>query len=539
LGEQGEETMFDKLNSQIELDEKTIIQPKKIYRNLTPPLLYEEVIRRGEALMAENGPLVIYTGKCTGRSPNDKFFVREPSSQNDVWWGKINKPFDADNFERLKNRLVDYFKNRELFVQDCYGGADPAYRFPARIIADTAWESLFAYNMFIHADPIPTRDFHPGFTVMVASDFETEPAIDGTRSDVVVAINLGQKLALIAGTRYAGEIKKTVFTVLNYLFPLQGILPMHCAANIGTSGDTALFFGLSGTGKTTLSADPRRRLIGDDEHGWSDTGIFNFEGGCYAKVIRLNAKDEPQIYAMTQRFGTILENVVIDFETRKIDLADETITENTRASYLLSQLDNFEPTGMGKHPDNVIFLTADAFGVLPPISKLTPEQAMYHFLSGYTAKIAGTEKGVKEPQATFSTCFGGPFMVHNPIVYANLLGEKIRKHQSQCWMVNTGWTGGPYGIGQRMKISYTRAMIDALLAGALKDVPYEPDPVFGFMIPLSCPGVPPEILKTRFTWPDQTSYDQQAQRLAQMFRDNFQQFCDIVPPETLKAGPIL
>jgi phosphoenolpyruvate carboxykinase (ATP) len=531
--------MFDKSNSQIELDAKTVIRPKKIYRNLTPPLLYEEVIRRGEALMAENGPLVIYTGKCTGRSPNDKFIVREPLSQENVWWGSINKPFDADNFERLKNRIVDYFAGRELFIQDCYGGADPEYQFPARIIADTAWESLFAYNMFIHANPAPMQEFLPGFTVIVASDFETEPAIDGTRSDVVVAIHLAQKLALIAGTRYAGEIKKTVFTVLNYLFPLQGILPMHCAANIGSAGDTALFFGLSGTGKTTLSADPKRRLIGDDEHGWSDRGIFNFEGGCYAKVIRLNAKDEPQIYAMTQRFGTILENVVIDFETRKIDLADETITENTRASYLLSQLDNFEPSGMGNHPQNIIFLTADAFGVLPPISRLTPEQAMYHFLSGYTAKIAGTEKGVKTPQATFSTCFGGPFMVHHPTVYANLLGEKMKKYHSQCWMINTGWTGGPYGIGQRMKITYTRAMIDALLAGELKDVSYEPDPVFGFMIPAACPGVPSEVLKPRFTWPDQTAYDQQAQKLAQMFKENFRQFSDAVLPEILAAGPKL
>jgi len=529
--------MFDNLNSRFELVTKTVIQTKKIYRNLTPPSLYEEIIRRGEALTAENGPLVIYTGKCTGRSPNDKFFVREPSSQEHVWWGKVNKPFEPDMFERLKARILEYFSRKELFVQDCYGGADPVYRFPARIITDTAWESLFAYNMFLHADPMPSKDFLPEFTVMVASDFEAEPKIDGTRSDVVVAIHLGQKLALIAGTRYAGEIKKTVFTVLNYLYPLQGILPMHCAANIGSAEDTALFFGLSGTGKTTLSADPKRRLIGDDEHGWSNTGIFNFEGGCYAKVNRLSSKDEPEIFAMTRRFGTILENVVIDFETRKIDLTDETITENTRASYLLSQLDNFEPTGMGQHPDNVIFLTADAFGVLPPIARLTPEQAMYHFLSGYTAKVAGTEKGVKEPQATFSTCFGGPFMVHHPMVYARLLGEKIRKHQAQCWMVNTGWTGGPYGIGQRMKISYTRAMIDALLSGALKDVPYEPDPVFGVKVPQSCPGVPADALKPRSTWPDLCAYDEQAHKLAKMFNDNFQQFSDAVPVKVLNAGP--
>jgi phosphoenolpyruvate carboxykinase (ATP) len=531
--------MFDNVNSRFELDARTEIQTKKVYRNLTPPILYEEVIRRGEALTAENGPLVIYTGKCTGRSPNDKFYVREPSSQEDVWWGKSNKPFDPNKFEHLKSRILEYFSHKEVFIQDCYGGADPAYRFPARIITDTAWENLFAYNMFIHVDPAPTKDFSPEFTVMVASDFEAEPESDGTRSDVVVVINLGQRLALIAGTRYAGEIKKTVFTVLNYLFPLRGILPMHCAANIGSSGDTALFFGLSGTGKTTLSADPKRRLIGDDEHGWSDTGIFNFEGGCYAKVIRLSAKDEPEIFAMTHRFGTILENVVIDFETRKIDLADETITENTRASYRLNQLDNFEPTGMGNHPNNVIFLTADAFGILPPISRLTPEQAMYHFISGYTAKVAGTEKGVKEPQATFSTCFGGPFMVHHPMVYARLLGEKIRDHQANCWMINTGWTGGPYGIGQRMKISYTRAMIDALLSGALNNVAYEPDPVFGVMVPQSCPGVPVEALKPRNTWPDASAYDEQALKLARMFDDNFQQYTDAVPLEVLTAGPKL
>ncbi len=529
--------MFDIINSQFELDAKTVIQTKKIYRNLTPPLLYEEVIKRGEALTAENGPLVIYTGKCTGRSPNDKFIVREPTSEENVWWGKSNKPFDPEKFEHLKARIFEYFSRKELFVQDCYGGADPAYRFPARIITDTAWENLFAYNMFIHADPIPSKEFLPEFTVVVASDFEAEPGLDGTRSDVVIAINLGQKLALIAGTRYAGEIKKTVFTVLNYLFPLSGILPMHCAANIGDTGDTALFFGLSGTGKTTLSADPKRRLIGDDEHGWSDTGIFNFEGGCYAKVIRLSATEEPEIFKMTHRFGTILENVVIDFETRKIDLADETITENTRASYRLSQLDNFEPTGMGRHPNNVIFLTADAFGVLPPISRLTPEQVMYHFLSGYTAKVAGTEKGVKQPQATFSTCFGGPFMVHHPMVYARLLGEKIRKHQVQCWMINTGWTGGPYGTGQRMKIGFTRSMIDAMLSGALKDVLYEIDPVFGFMVPQSCPGVPAEVLNPRTTWPDSSAYDEQAKKLARMFNDNFQQFCDAVPEEVLNAGP--
>ena len=520
-----------------ELITKTQVPAKKTHWNLTPPLLYEEVIKHQEAMMAEFGPLVIYTGKCTGRSPKDKFFVEESSSQNHIWWNKEIKPFAIDKFEKLKARVLEYYQNKELYVQDCYGGADPEYRFPARIVTDTAWGSLFAYNMFIHANSENPQDFSPEVTVLVASGFEAEPEIDGTRSDVVVALNLGQKMAIIAGTRYAGEIKKTVFTVLNYLFPLQGIFPMHCSANIGENEDTALFFGLSGTGKTTLSADPKRRLIGDDEHGWSDHGIFNFEGGCYAKVIRLSEQDEPEIYSMTHRFGTILENVVIDPTTRKIDLNDETITENTRASYMLRELEHHEPSGMGDHPKNVVFLTADAFGVLPPIAKLTPEQAMYHFLSGYTAKVAGTEKGIKEPQATFSNCFGSPFMVHHPSVYAKLLGEKVEKYQANCWLVNTGWTGGPYGVGARMKISYTRKMVDELLSGSLNDVEYEVDPVFGLHIPTSCPGVPAEVLNPRNTWTDKAAYDETAKKLAGMFRENFKQFADGVPDEVLAAAP--
>jgi phosphoenolpyruvate carboxykinase (ATP) len=529
--------MFDRQGTRFDLVTRTTVQAKKIYWNLTPPLLYEEVIQRREAMMTDGGSLVVYTGKATGRSPNDKFFVSEPSSRDHVSWGKTNRPIEAEKFERLKSRILDYFSHKELFIQDCYGGADPAYRFPARIITDTAWQSLFAYNMFLHASNAQTGQFSPEFTVMVATGFEAEPEIDGTRSDVVIAIHLGQKLALIAGTRYAGEIKKTVFTVLNYLFPLQGIFPMHCAANIGASGDTALFFGLSGTGKTTLSADPRRRLIGDDEHGWSDTGIFNFEGGCYAKVIRLSAADEPQIYSMTRRYGTLMENVVIDPATREMNLADETITENTRASYRLCELENYEPSGMGDHPKNIIFLTADAFGVLPPIARLTPEQAMYHFLSGYTAKIAGTEKGVKEPQATFSTCFGAPFMVHAPMVYAQLLGEKIRRHAANCWMVNTGWTGGPYGVGSRIKIGYTRTIVDNLLSGALDDVEYEADPFFGVLVPKTCAGVPERLLIPRLTWPNPVEYDQQASKLSDMFNKNFAQFSSSVPPEVLTAGP--
>ena len=529
--------MVEKEHAGLELDSKNELKAKRIYTNLTTPLLYEEVIRRKEALIAENGPLVFYTGKCTGRSPDDKFFVQESSSQDSISWGKMNKPLDPEKFEHLKARILEYFSHKEIFVQNCYGGADPKYRFPARIITDTAWESLFAYNMLIHDPSADLNDFSPEFTVMVASNFEAEPDLDGTRSDVVVAVNLEQRLALIAGTHYAGEIKKTVFTILNYLYPLRGILPMHCAANIGASGDTALFFGLSGTGKTTLSADPKRRLIGDDEHGWSDAGIFNFEGGCYAKVIRLSASDEPEIYSMTRRFGTILENVAINSETRKIDLSDETVTENTRASYRLNQLDNVELTGMGQHPNHVIFLTADAFSVLPPISQLSPEQAMYHFLSGYTAKVAGTEKGVKEPQATFSACFGGPFMVHHPMVYARLLGEKIHCHKAQCWLINTGWSGGPYGVGQRMKIGYTRAMIDAALSGNLKNVAYEPDPVFKVMVPQACPGVPSEALNMRNTWSDSSKYDDQAHKLATMFTENIKHFGNEIPMDILKSGP--
>ena len=531
--------MAETRDSSFELITRTTVKAKNICWNLTPPLLYEEIIRRGEAMLAENGPIVVYTGKCTGRSPKDKFFVHEPSSQGHIWWENTNKPFDPDQFEHLKARILEYFSQKELFGQDCYGGADPAYRFPARIITDTAWGSLFAYNMFLHPDGGSSKDFSPEFTVLVATGFEAEPEIDGTRSDVVVALHLGQKLALIAGTRYAGEIKKTVFTVLNYLFPLKGIFPMHCAANLGGQGDTAIFFGLSGTGKTTLSANPNRRLIGDDEHGWSDTGIFNFEGGCYAKVIRLSAEDEPQIYAITQRFGTVLENVIIDPDTRQTDLNDATITENTRASYRLDEVENYEPSGMGGHPRNVIFLTADAFGILPPVARLTPEQAMYYFLSGYTAKVAGTEKGVKEPQATFSTCFGAPFMVHHPMVYARLLGEKIRQHGAQCWLVNTGWTGGPYGEGRRMPIAYSRAVIDAILSGGLDDVSTLPDPIFGVQVPQSCPGVAAEVLNPRSTWADPQRYDDQARKLAGMFSANFAQFAGAVPVDVRDAGPRL
>ena len=529
--------MFEQPSSNIFVDSVTNLQAKKIHRNLVPALLYEEIIKRGEALITDHGAVVVYTGKCTGRSPNDKFFVSEPSSKDHIWWGTEKKPFDPEKFEILKARILSYMEQKEVFVQDCYGGADPNYRFPARIITDSSWQSLFAYNMFRHSSTEESHDFNPEFTILVASGFEVEPEIDGSRSDVVVAIHFGQKLALISGTRYTGEIKKTVFTVLNYLYPLNGILPMHCAANIGENGQTALFFGLSGTGKTTLSADRSRRLIGDDEHGWSDHGIFNFEGGCYAKVIKLSEQEEPQIFSMTRRFGTILENVIIDLETRQIDLNDTSITENTRASYPLAEVENHEPTGMGGQPSHILFLTADAFGVLPPVAKLTPAQAMYYFLSGYTAKVAGTEKGIKEPVATFSVCFGGPFMVHHPMVYANLLGEKIQKYNSQCWLINTGWTGGPYGVGSRVKISYTRAMVNAILNDKLERVPYHKDAVFDFDVPQNCPGVPAEILDPSQTWSDNVRFTEQANNLACLFVENFKKFSEQVPMDVQKAGP--
>jgi phosphoenolpyruvate carboxykinase (ATP) len=529
--------MGDITGSTIQVNSETIIHAKKVYHNLLPALLYEEIIHRGEALLTDHGAIVVYTGKCTGRSPNDKFFVDEPESREHIWWGSEKKAFDPEKFETLKGRIIDYLDTKELFVQDCFGGADPAYQFQTRIVTDSAWQSLFAYNMFRHVDDDLLDSFLPEFTILVASGFEVEPEIDGSRSDVVVAIHLGQKLALISGTRYTGEIKKTIFTVLNYLYPLQGILPMHCAANIGDNGKTALFFGLSGTGKTTLSADPSRKLIGDDEHGWSDHGIFNFEGGCYAKVIKLSKEQEPQIFDMTKRFGTILENVVIDYETRKIDLDDASITENTRASYPLNEIENSEPSGMGGQPSHIIFLTADAFGVLPPIARLTIDQAMYYFLSGYTAKVAGTEKGVKEPVATFSTCFGSPFMVHHPMIYARLLGERMKKTGAACWLVNTGWTGGPYGIGSRIKINFTRAMVASILDNQLDNVDFVSDPIFNFAIPVSCPGIPEKVLDPILTWQDRASYQIQAEKLAQMFIKNFEKYNSNVAPEVATAGP--
>jgi phosphoenolpyruvate carboxykinase (ATP) len=525
------------LQSHYGLENHCIRNVNAVYWNLSTPLLYEEAIRRREGRMAHLGPLLVRTGQHTGRSPNDKFIVKEPSSSDKVWWGKVNRPMAPANFETLHRRMLAYLQGRDLFVQDCFAGADPEYRLPIRVITETAWHSLFARDMFIQAVPDMLAAHVPQFTVIDAPNFHAIPDVDGTRSEVFIVLNFAQKLVLIGGTQYAGEIKKSIFTVLNYLLPQRNVLSMHGSANIGPGGDVAVFFGLSGTGKTTLSADPERTLIGDDEHGWSDAGVFNFEGGCYAKVIKLSPAAEPEIYETTRRFGTILENVTFDSATGRLDLEDASLTENTRAAYPLSHIPNARRDGLGGHPANIIMLTADAFGVLPPVARLTPDQAMYHFLSGYTAKVAGTEKGVTEPSATFSTCFGAPFMVLSPAIYANLLGKKIAEHKVNVWLVNTGWSGGPYGVGQRMPIAFTRAMVHAALNGALNEVEMTLDPTFGLAVPTACPGVPAGALSPRSTWADRAAYDAQAKKLAGMFTENFKAFENEVAPGVLAAGP--
>ncbi len=516
--------------------EREGIQTDRVRWNLSTAALYEEAVRRQEGVIAAAGPLACRTGQHTGRSPNDKFVVREPSSEAEIAWGKVNRPITPAQFDAFHKDLLSSLAGKELFVLDCFAGADPMYRLPVRVINEFAWHNLFCKNLFID-DPAAAAAAAPAFTIIDSPSFKADPARHGSSSEVMIALNFAKKLVLIAGSSYAGEMKKSIFSVLNYLLPLQNVLSMHCSANVGQDGDTALFFGLSGTGKTTLSSDPDRMLIGDDEHGWSDRGVFNFEGGCYAKTIRLSAEAEPQIYATTRRFGTVLENVVVDEATRELNLDDDRYTENTRAAYPISFIDNAVPSGQGGHPRNVVMLTADAFGVLPPISRLTPEAAMYHFLSGYTAKVAGTEKGVTEPKATFSTCFGAPFLPLDPSRYARMLGEKIARHDARVWLLNTGWTGGPYGVGSRMKIGYTRAMIRAVLSGALDTVAFEKDPVFNLDIPTSCPGVPDGVLTPRATWGDGAAYDAQAAKLARMFVENFKTFEQGVSAEVLAAGP--
>jgi phosphoenolpyruvate carboxykinase (ATP) len=519
------------------LEEHGIRTSRPIHRNLGTAALYEHAIRRGEGELAVGGPLSCKTGAHTGRSPNDKFVVREPSSEAHVAWGKVNRPIEPAQFEALKRDMLAHLSDRELYVQDLYAGADPKFRLPVRFIHELAWQNLFVRNLFIVPPAQELEKFAPQFTVYTAPSFKASPERHGTRSDVAIVLNMGTREVLIAGTSYAGENKKSIFTVLNYLLPLQGVLSMHCSANIGAQGDTALFFGLSGTGKTTLSSDPQRQLIGDDEHGWSDEGVFNFEGGCYAKMIRLSAEAEPQIYATTRRFGTVLENVTVDPETRELDLNDASVTENTRGAYPIEFIDNAVPSGRGGHPQNIVMLTADAFGVLPPIARLSPEAAMYHFLSGYTAKVAGTEKGVKDPSATFSTCFGAPFLPLNPNVYARALGERIARYKARVWLVNTGWTGGAFGVGKRMSIAHTRAMIAAALSGQLDDVKYQRHPVFNLEMPTSCPGVPAEVLDPRSTWTDKAAYDAQAKKLATMFVENFKAFEADVDRAVVEAGP--
>lgn len=520
------------------LEAQGIVRTGPVHWNLSGAALYEEALRRNEGLLGVEGPLVCRTGQHTGRSPNDKFVVRDPSSQQHVHWGAVNKPLEEARFDSLHRDMTAYLQNNELYVLDAWAGADPAYRLPIRIVNEFAWHNLFARNMFIpETDPARLAEHRPEFTVIDAPSFKADPAVHGTRSEVFILVHFGRRMVLIGGTSYAGEIKKSIFTILNYTLPLKGVLSMHCSANVGRGGDTALFFGLSGTGKTTLSSDPERRLVGDDEHGWSDRGVFNFEGGCYAKVIKLSPEAEPQIYATTRRFGTILENVVIDPDTRALDLDSAAHTENTRASYPISFIDNSVPSGQAGHPTNIVMLTADAYGVLPPISRLTPDGAMYHFLSGYTARVAGTEKGVTEPKATFSTCFGAPFLPLHPNVYARMLGEKIASHQSRVWLVNTGWTGGPYGVGHRMKIAHTRAMITAALGGELDRVQYHKHPVFNVDVPASCPGVPSEVLDPRSTWKDKGAYDEQARKLAVMFVENFKMFEGDVHSSVREAGP--
>ncbi len=523
--------------SSIGLSRQGLSPRGEVHWNLIAPELFQAAARRSEGEFADMGPFVAVTTPHTGRSPNDKFVVKDPTSEKDVDWGKVNHALSAKKYQLLLDDVRNYLNETpELFVEDLYCGADPSYRLSVRYVSPNAWHMAFVRNMFIRPELSDLPTFDPNFTVLHAPEFEADPAHHGTRSGTFIVLNIAERTILIGGTRYAGELKKAMFTVMNYLLPKQGVLSMHCSANIGKAGDTALFFGLSGTGKTTLSAAPNRGLIGDDEHGWSENGVFNFEGGCYAKVINLSPESEPDIYRTTQMFGTVLENVVLDPATKKVRFADQSITENTRASYPLHYIKHHVEGGRGGHPKNVVFLTADAFGVLPPIARLTPQQAMYYFLSGYTAKVAGTERGVKEPQPTFSACFGAAFLVWHPTKYAKMLGELLRKHESKVWLINTGWSGGPYGTGKRIDLEYTRAIVNAALAGDLDKVKTQTDPFFGLAIPIEIKGVPAKVLNPRETWPDPAAYDAQAKKLAGMFRENFEKIGN-VDAATKNAGP--
>ena len=521
----------------LDLSQHGLTNLRSIHANLPPAVLVELIVRRSEGILSNSGAVVVTTGAFTGRSAQDKFIVRHSSSTEDVWWGNTNSPIAPEQFARLLEKMQAYLQGKDVFVQDLAVGAHPKYQVPIRVITESAWSSLFSWNLFVRnnlSSYLPAE----GYTIFHAPGFQANPAHDGTRSGVFIIIDFQTRQIIIGGTGYAGEIKKSIFTVMNYILPHSGVLSMHCSANVGKSGDSALFFGLSGTGKTTLSSDPDRRLVGDDEHGWGDEGIFNFEGGCYAKTIHLRQELEPLIWSATNSFGSVLENVVIDPHTRQADFDSSRYTENTRAAYPLFRIANRVPDGAAGHPQHIFFLTADAFGILPPIARLTPEQAMVFFLSGYTSKLAGTEKGLgAEPVATFSTCFGAPFLPLHPGKYAALLGEKIHAHQSQVWLINTGWTGGPYGTGRRIDIPHTRALIRAALTGKLARIPTRQDPNFGIAVPLECPGVPSVLLNPRRTWSNEARYDQQAQVLVARFIENFSQYTNQVPERVLQALP--
>jgi phosphoenolpyruvate carboxykinase (ATP) len=529
--------MAETTASRHELISLGITRPGRVHANLTVARLVEEALARGEGILTADGALVARTGKKTGRSPGDKFLVRYDGRESAarVAWGKVNQPMAPETFERLLARVAAYLQGRDLFVVDAYVGADARYGLPIRLVTEFAWHALFARQLFRRLDGAALAAHAPEWTVVGAPRFLADPAVDGTKSETAVVLDVERRLVLICGSEYAGENKKSLFTVMNYVLPQRGVLPMHCSANAGADGDVALFFGLSGTGKTTLSADPQRRLIGDDEHGWSDDGVFNFEGGCYAKCINLSREKEPQIWNAI-RFGAVVENAVVDLATRQVDYADDSITENTRVAYPVEYIDNADLSGMGGHPKTIVFLTADAFGVLPPIARLTPDQARYHFLSGYTAKIAGTEAGVTEPQATFSTCFGAPFWPLPPHIYADMLAEKMTRHGARVFLLNTGWTGGPAGVGRRISLPATRAMVRAALEGQLDDIETYIDPVFGLRVPQRIPGVPDELLRPRETWRDPRAYDDKARDLARRFVKNFEQF-EGAAPELAAAGP--
>lgn len=521
----------------IELEKEFGIKNAKIYYQLTPDQLHQITIQKGQGVQSSSGALVVNTGKFTGRAPNDRFIVMDNVTSEDVWWGNINQAFDADKFDALQQKVVNYLSEKELFVRDAYVCADENYRLNIRIVNEYPWSNLFCYNMFLRPTEDELENYLPDWKIINAPGFESNPEVDGTKSKNFAILNFTKKVALIGGTGYTGEMKKGIFSALNFILPTEkNTLPMHCSANVGKDGDTAIFFGLSGTGKTTLSADPNRRLIGDDEHGWTkENTIFNFEGGCYAKVIDLTQEKEPDIFRAIKK-GAILENVILD-KNGEVDYKDATITQNTRVSYPIDFIDNIQPSSVGKNPKNIFFLTADAFGVLPPISKLTPGQAAYHFISGYTAKVAGTEAGINEPVPNFSACFGAPFMPLHPTRYAEMLSKKMQEAGVNVWLVNTGWTGGPYGIGKRMKLSYTRAMITAALEGKLASVDYKKHEIFGLMMPSSCPNVPDKVLDPIQTWEDKNAYINKANQLSVAFQENFKKFEDYASAEILNGAP--